>query len=613
MPIIGAFMGGETSTVAAGSTEVDIVFTTEDGRNLNGSVVSFTGGPETYNVTLGSTGRATVTVASGYSYTAKITPSGGNYSNLNDQSFFAESMGKIQVSFIGLIVSDTLTATFNVPLNMAYARATLETTSPSGIVSSRTLTGNSTVISVTEIGDYSYTLTYLGASVSGTFMLDRSGSTVVDLTSNFVNLTITLSSILTSIGLTPTVSDVPTTEAGSPAAVIKGGKYTVSATGTIPKYSNGSVILNVNSVSVTPTSDTSVSVGASSNVVIISSSISKFTVPMSKTYNVKCFGGGGGSRNGQNSGGGGGGGHMAESNLSLTKGTSYEITIGAGGAAATYEGGNGGATSFGTLLSANGGSGAYSSGGSGGSGGGGAGDGGSKGGAGSYGGGGGSGGGYYTYNDSSRASSGGDGGTYGGGGGVGGMPYSSNRGGSGKNGAYSGGTASAYGSGGGGYSAAGNSGSSSSAGNGGKGQDTTALALEFTGHGSAGYGASHQISGYGDGGSGGGGGYGGNGGSGGYGNREYATSSDYRYSGGGGGGGGGYGASGGAGASYVDWGGGGGGGGGYGAPGDSGNGLYGGGGGGYSYSGRGGSGLYASGGTKNVKGGDGVVVIKVVL
>ena len=94
---------------------------------------------------------------------------------------------------------------------------------------------------------------------------------------------------------------------------------------------------------------------------------------------VRLFGGGGGGSCGDSYGGGGGGGHMAYSELSVTPGTAYPLTIGAGGAGGKTTsnsntgtvGSNGGITSFGTLLSASGGSGGSQSGGAGGTGGGG--------------------------------------------------------------------------------------------------------------------------------------------------------------------------------------------------------------------------------------------------
>lgn len=90
---------------------------------------------------------------------------------------------------------------------------------------------------------------------------------------------------------------------------------------------------------------------------------------------VMVFGGGGSGAqvySSNRSGAGGGGGHMAEWIGPLTPGASIEVTIGKGGAGVNSTKGNaGGTTSFGTLVSAAGGSGAnYTAGGDGGSGGG---------------------------------------------------------------------------------------------------------------------------------------------------------------------------------------------------------------------------------------------------
>ena len=213
-------------------------------------------------------------------------------------------------------------------------------------------------------------------------------------------------------------------------------------------------------------------------------------------------GGGGGLPSGDTSdlfgGGGGAGGYRSEWSGRLTA-SSYNVTVGQGGAAAADTGGAGGAggtSSFGSVISAAGGQGggsggvSYSHGGSGGSGGGGA-SGQSdtsagNGGSGSYGGGGGGG-----SSGSSGSSRGGNGGTYGGGGGGGGSRYGAS-GGSGRNGAYSGGSGGSSngdinmktpGGGGGGYSAVGSAASSDRGGSGGSGMNTSALGLEFVGSG----------------------------------------------------------------------------------------------------------------------------------
>ena len=211
---------------------------------------------------------------------------------------------------------------------------------------------------------------------------------------------------------------------------------------------------------------------------------STWTVPIDCTsIFVRLFGAGGGG----NTYGGGGGGYMETGTFEVTPGDTYTITIGTGATAAA-----GGASSFGTLLSASGGGVATSTkAGSGGSGGGACGFKGVAGGDGAYGGGGGGSGAYAwtTYDDednyyiqSVNAGAGGKGGTYGGGGGGGGGIYVKHPANS-----YttktvpngSGGSGS-YGNGGSG----GSSGSNGSAGS--DGVDTTALDLEFTGTGMGG-------------------------------------------------------------------------------------------------------------------------------
>lgn len=88
-----------------------------------------------------------------------------------------------------------------------------------------------------------------------------------------------------------------------------------------------------------------------------------WTVPDGVTeIEVRLFGGGGSGGYGDS--GGGGGGHMAYAKLAVTPGTQYAVTIGAGGAAITNSGSgkNGGATSFGSVVSAAGGNGGNSTG-----------------------------------------------------------------------------------------------------------------------------------------------------------------------------------------------------------------------------------------------------------
>lgn len=302
---------------------------------------------------------------------------------------------------------------------------------------------------------------------------------------------------------------------------------------------------------------------------------------------VRLFGGGGGK---SSYGAGGGGGEMEHAEITIPETGGIQITIGAAGAID----GAGGATSFGTYLSADGGAaGSTYNGGSGGTGGGGYGDTSStsnnkKGGAGQYGGGGG-------------GSAGGDGGTYGGGGGGAVWTYNSStykanpeaKGGNG--GTYGGGGGSSYmlnhssgfdgGPGGTGGTYGGDGGYATyqaSFVNAENGTDTTGLQIEYTGDGARGTTSAHGSVTSGIVGGGGGGGYGGQGGNG---ASVSASLSGYNCRFGGAGGGGGYGGNGGDGyasTTFVrDNPATGGGGGGYGANGGAGNANGSGGGGGY--------------------------------
>ena len=170
-----------------------------------------------------------------------------------------------------------------------------------------------------------------------------------------------------------------------------------------------------------------------SNLVIEKITSSKtWTAPKSKDQHFKvfCVGGGGAGGTGAYSGNGagvGGGGYVEISEITIPEGTSVTVTCGAGGVAGEpanlTTGGNGGNTSFGSYLTANGGKGgnAPTT---------------SKGGAGGNGGSGG-GGGVGATSSSTTGGNGGNGATYGGGGG-GGSSRSSTRTSGGTGGMYGG-------------------------------------------------------------------------------------------------------------------------------------------------------------------------------
>ena len=257
---------------------------------------------------------------------------------------------------------------------------------------------------------------------------------------------------------------------------------------------------------------------------------------------IRAFGGGAGGGGGNGGfNGGGGGGHMKTALFSAPVGKRYQVTIGSGG----DSGKNGGPTSFGNIITVDGGgtSSSNANGGNGGSGGGGGyasppNHTGSSGGNGSYGGGGGAG---------ALGVKGGDGGEYGGGGGAPCQDPRYPRTIAGKGGEYGG----DGGASGADITSPGHAGD--------PGTNTVGKVDDFPGQGIGGSGAKPGNNAGGAG--GGGGGYGGNGG-----NATPSAVSGWMV--GGAGGGGGYGGNGGNGGNYST----GGGGGGYGLRGNGGDG-----------------------------------------
>lgn len=427
-----------------------------------------------------------------------------------------------------------------------------------------------------------------------------------------------------SVSVSPTSLNITSDSPNSTVTVTKLGNGAVTATSSNTAIATASVSGNSVTVKGVGTGSCTITIKTSDNNYLEASATvavtmkkytnNTYTVLITKSgtwknpfstelpVKVLCFGGGGGAYSTlfgnydevKIYGGGGGGGHMASGSYTLSANESVFVTIGTAGTSGlqgTANTSNGGTTSFGTYLRANGGSGAsnVSSAAGGGTGGG-------KfygpGGDGTYGGGGGGGGAMYKMTNTDTASlsgnrggKGGNGGTYGGGGGGGG-----GSGASGINSASGAGSLTAALGGVGGSSTEELGGAGGNGGAGGvyttlptygmDGEDgtntNTQSTLEFRGsglHGNSGDGGTSSLvasssgtttirASGGGGGGGGGGGFGGSGGKGGNGgnaNHTYPTSiamgGGY---GGGGGGGGGYGAMGGVGNSYGNGGGGGG-------------------------------------------------------
>lgn len=230
-------------------------------------------------------------------------------------------------------------------------------------------------------GNYTLTVTAYGDSFSFPFKVR--GDEVIDLAEYFSEVTVT------GIGAVPVTHSVDSNVVGSDNVfhVIRSSSVK-TYTGKTPSYGGLSTddIATVQSVTFTP-DQASVTVATTlTGMSVLLTSSGDLAVPIGCTLRLYVIGGGGGGCSG----------HVAMNDYTVPSGT-HIVTIGAGSTS------TGGATSFGTIATAQGGS--ATSGGAG-----------CEGKAGTFGGGGGGAGG----SSSGSGSSGGSGGTYGGSGGKGG-------------------------------------------------------------------------------------------------------------------------------------------------------------------------------------------------
>ena len=134
-----------------------------------------------------------------------------------------------------------------------------------------------------------------------------------------------------------------------------GGSGGVTGTGTATKLSKWITSSSLGDSVITESSGTPI-------VIALTPGTTTWTVPADWNNfinTIEAVGGGGGGRY-YDGGGGGGGAYSKISNAILTSGTVITVAIGTGGASGMGSGGYGGDTSFGSILLAKGGTGAYS-------------------------------------------------------------------------------------------------------------------------------------------------------------------------------------------------------------------------------------------------------------
>ena len=540
MAFVGGFLGGGIEMVPAGSGQLCLQWLTPDRENVDGVTFTITGISVSYTGTVQakSDGRAEVIVPAG-TYEVSVTH-GGTYSNDLPQRVIVESTQSYLILFSAVMEGASVVLfEGGIPLGLKGYRILSQDGSEEYYSGTELLSSPQFLL---PLGSYTLELES-SSKISIPFEVQSVGVTHVDISPYFDTVILDYSKVPLGTTISVDGMDYGAVESRTRFLVVSDNvSHTLAFTS--PVYSGTKKYASIPNLTFTADGSTHNMTPVGSGVFNVLTATE--TIPMIKNrfrmVAVGGGGGGGGTTYYKDGGGGGGGGYIVEYNGFVETGD-YLVTIGEGGKGASnaetnINGSSGGATSFGTIVSASGGgrgsrgNNAGGSGGSGGSGGGGGGEYGSSdggsGGRGYFGGGGG--GGY--------GATGGSGGTFGGNGGSGATTAtSSQRGGSaGTNvtsdtfylagsGDASGGTGSYAGGGGGGYGATGG-GAMDYAGGGGGGAKGG-----YGGSGGYGSGSSgNPGKGYGAGGGGfamdtSGGGYGGGGG-GGYGIGTGASGSD---------------------------------------------------------------------------------------
>ena len=353
MTIINSYLGGGGGGgIPIGYCQLDIIWNTEDGQNLNGATVSIVGA-QSYTATTDSTGNASLLVAAG-NYTIMVTPVQGAYTHTTAQ-VVAESGTSKTVSIFGgardiILMSSILLpyATWEIKDANSHVAA-----SGSGVEAYK-------IISIMD-GPYTVEVDTYGVVGSKSVTVSESNF-IIDISDMFVNLTINTQNLHMDLALN---GDTIATNTANPVIkVAKNGVGSWAVSGTVTEQFLGSVIGTYNggeTIQPISTDSTVTLMAFTSGASHLITSTRSVTIPATGKYRIFAIGGGGGSGKTQHSGGGGSG-YVTDGIYTVNAGN-VTATIGAGGAAGAAptkngsSGGTGGATSFGNIMSASGGEG----------------------------------------------------------------------------------------------------------------------------------------------------------------------------------------------------------------------------------------------------------------
>lgn len=343
--------------VPAGKSQILMQWTTSDRMNLQTTFQLQSASGQSTQVQSDSYGYAETVVDAG---TWTITPlHDGEYTGDEPITRICESAQSYYVSFYGQAGSAGV-----IFRNIKDTSTEYSLHSEDGTLINSGIAGSNFLSFTLEPGNYYMDLTLYGVTKRIDKIVVILGSlTEYDLSGEFKNVSITSPIPANIYANGKLIGSINNPDSAIEAVFLISNDIVEITAECTAKYSGVSTdnIATFGSADLITSASSAISIPATGTVVMITQSGS-LGVPVPGSYAVGVMGGGGGGSRGYSggyasAGCGGGGGQAKESVLQLSD-TTYTITIGNGGAGTEeYTAESGGATSFGTLLSASGGSG----------------------------------------------------------------------------------------------------------------------------------------------------------------------------------------------------------------------------------------------------------------
>ena len=379
MPIVNACLGGLANAIPSGQAKLNLTWITNDGENQQ--VTFVISGTASKSIQSDTNGYASVQLPVG-TYTVSVTH-GGEYLGDDPKSITLTSRGTFSLTWL-TGARQAQTVVMNSPGAITSSSVSYSITLGGTSVASGSSWSASMTFSLYP-GEYTLTFSAYGDSFMKTFTVPKTSGLTLDLSEFFCKVTVSSSYSCRSI--TYRGYSVPGTSsyASSHSFIVVRATSSRSIGGTVntpsgktmtASYTDGSsetftlATYSASGTSVTPNSaskSASFSVYESKRTAFVLKS-GTLSIP-SGSYNIAVEGGGGSGggcseylENDNLLGGAGGGSGYVSFKQSYSLSGTYTLTLGKGGAGVTAEvnGKAGEASSFGNILSANGGNGGAS-------------------------------------------------------------------------------------------------------------------------------------------------------------------------------------------------------------------------------------------------------------